>query len=170
MIGFRLSRLSRANNALQYSFLRAALYTEARVFNCRFLIPFISTALAAKSFRFPCGSFRAPPATRMHRFPTATPHVGQRTDDICLRVSFFVFISRVCCSRALHFSGRGVENRIHVPTLRFLDGHGSVLQELDEQCLVYLQASVVADQALPFEIVHELTYSCSGGANHLRQG
>src|SRR6202158_659339 len=56
------------------------------------------------------------------------------------------------------------------PGLRFLDRHGAILQELGEPFAIYFQASVVADQALLFEIVHEFTYPWAGGTNHLCQG
>jgi hypothetical protein len=89
--GFIPSRLSRANNAPSDSFLLATFHAEERASNSRLLILFFSEVSAAKNFRFPCGSFRALPANRMHDFPTATPHLGQGTDNICLRVSFFSF-------------------------------------------------------------------------------
>jgi hypothetical protein len=119
-------------------------------FDYRVLVSFFSPASAAMSFRAVCGSFRKPPATRMHRFPAAIPHVGQATEDCCFRVSCFTFISflRSSC---------------------FLDGHGAILQELDDQCVIDLQAPVVADQALLLKIVHEFAYSCAGGTNHLRK-
>jgi len=58
----------------------------------RFRILFLSTASAAKSLRFGCGSMRRPPACSTHRSPTAALHVGQGTEDSCFRVSCFTFI------------------------------------------------------------------------------
>ena len=50
------------------------------------------------------------------------------------------------------------------------NGHGSTLQKADDQCAIYLQAAVVADEALLPEPIHKFTYPCAGGTNHLRQG
>lgn len=65
-----------------------------------FLALFFSTASAAAAFQSPCGPFRGPPAARTHGFPAATPHVGQATEDCCLSVGCFVFISCFHRSRA----------------------------------------------------------------------
>ena len=57
------------------------------------------------------------------------------------------------------------------PGLRFRgNGHGSTLQEAGDQCLIYLQAAVVADEAPLPEPIHKFTYPCAGGTNHLCQG
>ena len=56
------------------------------------LVLFVSTASVAASFRSGCGSFRRPPATRTHRFPTPTPHVGQATEVFSFAVSCFILI------------------------------------------------------------------------------
>jgi hypothetical protein len=44
------------------------------------------------------------------------------------------------------------------------------LQEGYNECAVYLQTTVVADEALLPEPIHKFTYPCAGGTNHLRQG
>ena len=139
------------SQAGQYCGIRFFLFGHVYTFDYRFLVLLFSRASAAKSLRSGCGSLRKPPATRMHRFPAAAPHEGQATEDFCFRVSCFTFISRLRCSC-------------------FLDGHRAIFQERGDQCAVYLQAPVVADQALLLELVHEFTYSWAGGTNHLRQG
>jgi len=59
----------------------------------------------------------------------------------------------------------------HLAGLRFRgNGHGSTLQEAGDQCAIYLQAAVVADEALLPEPIHKFTYPCAGGTNHLCQG
>ena len=56
------------------------------------------------------------------------------------------------------------------PGLRLLlNRHGSILQEANNQSAIYLQAAVVADQALLPEPAHKFAYPCAGGTNHLRQ-
>ena len=50
------------------------------------------------------------------------------------------------------------------------NGHRSTLQERDDQCAIYLQTTVVADEALLPEPSHKMTYPRSGRTNHLRQG
>jgi hypothetical protein len=134
------------------------------------LVLFVSTASVAAFFRNGCGSFRRPPATRTHRFPTPTPHVGQATEYFSFAVSCFILIVASvvleCCGSAVVVPKAGA-----IPLcLRFLDGHRAIFQERDDQFTIYLQASVVADQALPLEFVHEFTYPWAGGTNHLRQG
>ena len=124
-----------------------SFFNRASSAACDSFFCFFPTLSATKDFRVACGSFRGPPATRTHRFPVATPHVGQRTEEICLCVS--------CLISFLHVS---------------LDGHRTVLQELDELRLVYLQASVIADQTLLLEIVHEFAYPRARGTDHFRQG
>jgi len=54
--------------------------------------------------------------------------------------------------------------------LRFFDGQRAIFQERDDLFAVYLQSSVVADQAPPPELVHEFTYPWAGSAYHLCQG
>jgi hypothetical protein len=53
---------------------------------------FRSIASAAASFRSMCGSRRGPPACSTQRCPTATPHVGQETDNTCFLVKSLIFI------------------------------------------------------------------------------
>jgi hypothetical protein len=50
------------------------------------------------------------------------------------------------------------------PGLRFRgNGHGSTLQEADDQGAIYLQdAVVVGDEAFLPEPIHEFTYPCAG--------
>jgi hypothetical protein len=114
-----------------------------------FLVSPFSTASAAKIFRSGCDSERKPPEFSTQVPPAGTPHVGQRMEDNCFRVSSFTFIS--CLRRSC-----------------FLDGHRAIFQELDDQRAVYLQAAVVADQSLLLKIIHEFTYPWTGGTDHLR--
>ena len=65
-------------------------------FDYRFLILFLSSASATMKFRLGCGSFRKPPAERMHGFPAATPQVGQATEDCCSRVGLIFILSLRC--------------------------------------------------------------------------
>ena len=59
----------------------------------------------------------------------------------------------------------------HLADLHFGgNGHRPTLQEADEQCAIYLQAAIVADEALLPESIHKFTYPCAGGTDHLRQG
>src|SRR6266446_1565387 len=61
-------------------------------------------ASIAANFRSTCDSERGPPEFSTQRFPAATPHVGQGTEDNCLVVSslFFTLVecahsqSRIC--------------------------------------------------------------------------
>jgi hypothetical protein len=135
----------------QYCGIRVFLFGRVYTFDYRFLVLFFFRVSAAKSLRSGCGSCRNPPECRTHRFLAATPHVGQVTEDNWLGVSSFTSIS---------FSS---------VALRFLDGHGAVCQERDDQCAVYLQPPVVANHALLLKIVHKFTYSRAGSTNHLRQ-
>jgi len=73
-------------------------------------------------------------------------------------------------SGASRFGGRGTGSRSHLASLHFFDGHRAIFQERDDLCAIYLQAPVVADQALLLELVHEFTHPWAGGTNHLRQG
>jgi hypothetical protein len=148
--GSIFSRATWAKNRLSDFFFLGTFTPESY----HFLFALFSTYSAAAAFRFGCGSFRGPPAPRTHRFPAATPQVGQATEDTCFRVSCFVFNSCLRCSVSAG--------------LRFLDGHRAIFQKRDDQFAIYLQAAVVADQALPLELVHEFTYSWAGGSNHLR--
>jgi hypothetical protein len=50
------------------------------------------------------------------------------------------------------------------------DGHGTTLQEGDDQRAIYLQAAVVVDKALLLEYIHEFAYPCARGTNHFREG
>src|SRR5450755_3317093 len=48
--------------------------------------------------------------------------------------------------------------------------HGPILQKGADKCAIYLQTSVVMDEAFLLERAHKFTYPCAGGTNHLRQG
>lgn len=50
------------------------------------------------------------------------------------------------------------------------NGHGSTLQEGSDQRAIYLQAAVVANEALLPKPSHKFTYSSAGRTDHLRQG
>ena len=55
--------------------------------------------------------------------------------------------------------------------LRFRgNGHGPTFQVCGDKCAIYLQAAVVAHEALLPEPIHEFAYPCAGGADHLRKG
>ena len=72
--------------------LLATFYSDIGPLGLSLLSSFLFQSSAAKSFRFPCGSFRRLPPTTTHHLPAATPHVGQQMDDNCLGVSCFIFI------------------------------------------------------------------------------
>ena len=80
----------------------------------------------------------------------AGPRATSRATD-----SLYLFESRLLGHFNLPFCG---------------NGHGSTLQEAGDKCAIYLQAAVVADEALLLERIHKFTYPCAGGTNHLRQG
>ena len=50
------------------------------------------------------------------------------------------------------------------------NGHRPILQKGTDECAIYLQSAVVADEAFLLERIHKFTYPCAGGANHLREG
>jgi hypothetical protein len=50
-------------------------------------------ASIADNFRSTCASERRAPECSTQRFPAATPHVGQGTEDNCLGVSSLFFTS-----------------------------------------------------------------------------
>ena len=56
------------------------------------------------------------------------------------------------------------------PLRFFLNGHGPALQKADDQWGIYLQATVITDEALLPEPAHKFAYPRAGGTNHLRQG
>jgi hypothetical protein len=58
-------------------------------------------ASAAVNFRSACGFERGAPESSTQRFPAATPHVGQGTEDNCLGVSSFFFILAECTKTQL---------------------------------------------------------------------
>src|SRR5579863_61197 len=49
------------------------------------------------------------------------------------------------------------------------NGHRTILQKGADEWRVYLQATVVADEAFLLERVHELAYPCAGCTNHFRE-
>jgi hypothetical protein len=53
-------------------------------------------ASVAANFLSTCGSERGAPECSKQPSPTATPHVGQGTEDICSGVSSFLFIQEEC--------------------------------------------------------------------------
>ena len=59
----------------------------------------------------------------------------------------------------------------HLDGLRFRDNrHGPILQKGADKCAIYLQATVVLDEALLLKRIHKFTYPCAGSTNHLREG
>src|SRR5258707_15368532 len=95
-----------------------------------------------------CGSVRGCPVLSSHFSP------GSRATSRAT-YSLYLFESSLFAHLGLRFRG---------------NGHGSTLQEADDQCAIYLQAAVVADEALLPEPIHKFTYPCAGGTDHLRQG
>src|SRR6266481_2404657 len=69
-----------------------------RTYRC--LVPgrilFDSMASAAVSLRSKCGSERRPPECNKQRWPEATPHVGQGTEDNCSGVRSRILIDIEC--------------------------------------------------------------------------
>ena len=69
-----------------------------RTYRC--LVPgrilFDSMASAAESLRSKCGSERRPPECNKQRWPEATPHVGQGTEDNCSGVRSRILIDIEC--------------------------------------------------------------------------
>src|SRR5258706_1992219 len=69
-----------------------------RTYRC--LVPgrilFDSMASAAESLRSKCGSERRPPECNKQRWPEATPHVGQGTEDNCPGVRSRILIDIEC--------------------------------------------------------------------------
>jgi hypothetical protein len=57
---------------------------------------FPSIFSVAAYFRSTCGSERAPPECSTQRLPTATPQVGQGTEETCFDVSSRFFIATEC--------------------------------------------------------------------------
>jgi hypothetical protein len=68
----------------------------------------------------------------------ARPRATGRATD-----SLYLFESRFLAHLGLRFRG---------------NGHGSILQEARDQHAIYLQASVVANEALLPELMHKFTY------------
>jgi len=68
----------------------------------------------------------------------ARPRATSRATD-----SLYLFESRLLAHLGLRFIG---------------NGHGSTLQEIRDQRAIYLQAAVVANEALLLELMHEFTY------------
>jgi hypothetical protein len=59
----------------------------------------------------------------------------------------------------------------HLDGLRPPDnGHRPILQKGADECAIYLQAAVVADEAFLFERIHKFAYPCAGSTNHFREG
>lgn len=50
------------------------------------------------------------------------------------------------------------------------NGHRPILQKGADECAIYLQATVVADEAFLLERIHKFAYPCAGRTNHLREG
>jgi len=50
------------------------------------------------------------------------------------------------------------------------NGHRAILQKGTNECAIYLQAAVIADEAFLLERIHKFAYPCAGGTNHLREG
>jgi len=50
------------------------------------------------------------------------------------------------------------------------NGHRAILQKGTDECAIYLQAAVIADEAFLLERIHKFAYPCAGGTNHLREG
>jgi hypothetical protein len=50
------------------------------------------------------------------------------------------------------------------------NGHRPILQKGADECAIYLQAAVVADEAFLLERTHKFAYPCAGSTNHFREG
>jgi len=96
-------------------------------------------------------------------YPIPLPRGGKR---LALVLVLFYFLAPVRRGSAVVVPEAGA---IWL-SLHFFDGHRAIFQERDDLCAIYLQAPVVADQALLLELVHEFTHPWAGGTNHLRQG
>jgi hypothetical protein len=64
----------------------------------------------AANLRSTCGAERGAPECSSQRSPTAAPHVGHVTPDICLGVSSFLFTHPKCIRTRLH-----VSSIMHIP-------------------------------------------------------
>ena len=99
--------------------------------------------------------------------PRSSP--TSRTSD-----SEYLFWAEFFCHTNLHVQqGRQLDQfrEAHLDGLRPPDnGHGPILQKGADKCAIYLQAAVVADEALLLERIHKFTYPCAGSTNHLREG
>jgi hypothetical protein len=80
--------------------MRVAIYAGAPRTAAPLTLAF-STVSAAESFRSTWGAERGTPDMSRQRFPTGAPHVGQGTEDNCLRVSSLIFIRTGCDNRPL---------------------------------------------------------------------
>jgi len=113
-------------------------------------------------------------ATRSQNAPLPGSHAARGAADRillpqCWIYCFHFLLPALLC--VLWFGGRLVAKAgANWPGLRFLDRHRAIFQERDDLCAVYLQAPVVADQALLPELVHEFTYPRARSTNHLCQG
>jgi hypothetical protein len=76
----------------------------------------------------------------------ARPRATSRATD-----SLYLFESRLLAHLGLRFRG---------------NGHGSTLQEAEDQFAIYLQTAVVADEALLPEPIHKMTYPGAGAHIH----
>ena len=119
----------------------------------------------AISRRSRCGLLRGWPVLSSHFSPGAAPKVGQRTASACFGLSSFFMAS-------LHVPwSPGPVAETHLDGLCPSDnGHGSISQKSTDKCAIYLQTTVVVDQALLLERIHKFTYPSAGRTNHLREG
>lgn len=48
--------------------------------------------------------------------------------------------------------------------------HRTMLQKGADECAIYFQAAVIADEAPLFERIHKFAYPCAGSTNHFGEG
>jgi hypothetical protein len=108
---------------------------------------------------------------RRHSIRGDQTPVTMRLDTGLSRVEFALFAPPSATSRATD-SLYLFESRLlaHLGLRFSSNGHGSTLQETRDQHAIYLQAAVVANEALLLELMHKFTYPGAGGTNHFRQG
>jgi hypothetical protein len=85
-------------------------------------------ASEAANVRSMCGFERGAPESSTQRFPAATPHVGQGTEDNCLGVSSFFFILAECTKTPSH--KRTILKTVTISRVIANTGHLRTYQEL----------------------------------------
>jgi hypothetical protein len=110
-------------------------------------------------------SFGRLPSAESHFCVGAAPQVGHRTARICFGLSSFVTQTSTQKGRQLDQFREAQMDGLRPPD----NGHRSILQKGADECAIYLQAAVVADEAFLLERIHEFAYPCAGCTNHFRE-